>query len=1260
MSPAGADRNLLYGILALQMDFVSRDQLVEAMHAWVLTQATPLGRILCQRGVLPQRRAAVLDALVEEHLACHDDDPQRSLAAVRLDPVVCRDLEQLDDAEMHHCLTSLAAGGTTATLVPPPPSPGPALRYRRLCEHARGGLGTVFVAVDEELQRQVALKEIQERFADQPDCRGRFVREAAVTGNLEHPGVVPVYGLGCYADGRPYYAMRFIKGESLHEAIGRFHQADEGRRDPGERELSLRGLLGRFVDVCNALAYAHSRSVIHRDVKPANVMLGEFGETLVVDWGLARVLRQPEGDATTAAVPLPLASDGDSAATVPGQTVGTPAFMAPEQAQGEHERVGVATDVFALGATLYALLTGQPPYRGKLDEVLAKARRAEVAPARQVNPRVPAALEAVCNKALAARLEDRYTSARELAGEVERWLADEPVLAHREGLGTRLRRWGRRHRTAVTAALVLLVASVVGLGLGLWAVQREKAQTARERDLAVQAEKKAMDNQFAAENAEHRARQELKRADQNLELARQAVDECFGLAKADPLLQEEGLVAVRKLLLAKTLPFYRAFSKQKPTDRRLASQQADYLFRTSYITAEIGRQEEALASYRQARDVLLDLSKKHPQVADYQEFLAHTWNNLGFVYREMGRSKEALTCRERALQLDLALRKAHPKTVRYRANLASTLHHLGGLQREMGRRNEALASYQQARALRQALAEAHPEVADCRNDLANTLDDLGGLQRETGQPKEALQCYQTALGLRLVLRKSSPRAPRYQFDLAVTWTKQGNLQHETGLTREALQSYQNAVDLMRELSTAYPLVTRYQGELAGACYNLGTLLGEMGKPDEALANHEKARDLRLALTRAHPDIPEYRGDLARSLNKLGNLQRDAGKPPEALKSYQQARDLLQALSNADPQLARHRDDLAATWNNLGHLHRRMGKGREAEGCYVRARDLWGPLAQAYPEVVRYQVFLARTWTSLGQVQSDSGRLNEALKNYERARDRQLALTGAHPEVVEYRADLGTTWNNLGLLQRDMGQPSAALQSYTRARDIDLALVKAQPEVVSHRMSLAATSCNLGNLLRDTGKARQSLELFARAIELFQAVRQHQPNHPIALRFLRNSHWGRAQALDLLGRPRDAAADWDQAERLTTGTTRYTLRLFRAGGLARAGEHTQATRYAEALARLTNLSGEFAHALAVVYALSARAAASAAARPLPEREKQAEGYAQQALALLERARQDGFFRTSQALQQLKKETDLDFLRQRDDFRRFLSRVEGDKR
>ena len=279
--------------------------------------------------------------------------------------------------------------------------------------HAQGGLGAVFVALDTELHREVALKQILDQHADDPESRQRFLLEAEITGGLEHPGIVPVYGLGTYADGRPYYAMRFIRGDSLKEAIARFH-ADEGlKQDPGRRSLELHQLLRRFVDVCNAIDYAHSRGVLHRDLKPGNVIVGKYGETLVVDWGLAKPLGHAEPPGRAEERTLVPSSGSGTAGTLPGSALGTPAYMSPEQAAGDLEHLGPRSDVYSLGATLYCLLTGRPPFEGDdLGAILRGVQAGDFPAPRALDPTIDRALEAVCLKAMALKPEDRYATPR--------------------------------------------------------------------------------------------------------------------------------------------------------------------------------------------------------------------------------------------------------------------------------------------------------------------------------------------------------------------------------------------------------------------------------------------------------------------------------------------------------------------------------------------------------------------------------------------------------------------------------------------------------------------------------------------------------------------------------------------------------------------------------------------------------------------------------------------------------------------------------
>jgi serine/threonine protein kinase len=433
VGPGIGERNLLFSMLALQMDFVRQEALVAAMQAWVFDKRQPLGEILTRQGHLSAERLHLLNALVEEHLKAHQNDPEQSLAALRVDPALRRSLDQWP-----------GEGEGTLPFLAPAAAPAAGSRYRVLRPHAKGGLGEVFVAEDLELHREIALKVIQGPQADDTLSRDRFRLEAEITGRLDHPGIAPVHGLGTDAEGRPFYAMRLVQGETLKESVARFHAAEAPGRDPGERSLALRRLLTRFVAVCNTVAYAHSRGVIHRDLKPSNILLGSFGETIVLDWGLAKVVGRAdraEGDVEVTLRP----QSGDYQMTQAGTTLGTAAFMSPEQAAGRIDQQGPPADIYSLGATLYALLTGRPPFTDADHfEILQKVQTGTFPPPRQVNKAVARPLDAVCCKAMALRPADRYATALELGAEVEQWLADEPVRAWPEPWRVRWLRWAKR------------------------------------------------------------------------------------------------------------------------------------------------------------------------------------------------------------------------------------------------------------------------------------------------------------------------------------------------------------------------------------------------------------------------------------------------------------------------------------------------------------------------------------------------------------------------------------------------------------------------------------------------------------------------------------------------------------------------------------------------------------------------------------------------------------------------------------------------
>ena len=566
MSQNVADGNLLFGILALQTDFITRDELIAAMHAWALDKRKGLGEILVERQALTVEERALLEPLVRKHVENHGDDPQQSLAALTDVRGMRQSLKAITDPELEVSLNRLAdlertTAHSATTDYASPRSSSRDCRFRILRPHARGGLGEVFVALDEELGREVALKQIQDRFAADPESRARFVLEAEVTGGLEHPGIIPVYGLGSFPDGRPFYAMRFIRGDSLKEAIERFHRAELSERDPGERTLELQRLLRRFIDVCNAIAYAHSRGIVHRDLKPGNVMLGPYGETLVVDWGLAKPIGRT---ATTEQPPertLRPSSGSGFTPTQVGAVIGTPQFMSPEQAAGHLDELGALSDVYSLGTTLYCLLTGHAPFSDSdVGAVLRKVQSGEFPPPREVNKEIPGALEAICLKAMALQPGDRYDSPRSLANDLEHWLADEPVTAWRDTASTRARRWARRHNTVVAGGLAVLLTAFIALAISTVVVSRKQRETDDAR----------------------------RKAESSFRQAQAAVDRYLKEISENRLLNVPGLQLLRKDLLVAARGFYEQFVKERGHDPTVQADLGTAYVNLGRITAETG------------------------------------------------------------------------------------------------------------------------------------------------------------------------------------------------------------------------------------------------------------------------------------------------------------------------------------------------------------------------------------------------------------------------------------------------------------------------------------------------------------------------------------------------------------------------------------------------------------------------------------------------------------------------------------------------
>ena len=412
------DRNLLFGVFVLQADLIGAAQFIEACSVWAARKTVPLADVLIERGWLSRDDKAHVEHLIDARLKRSDVDAPALLG--RLPEDIRLSLANLEDDDIQRSLGHAGRRSdvslTTASISPVEGG----TRYENIRLHATGGIGQVWLARDTHLRRDVALKELKPDQTSSGAARARFLKEAQITGQLEHPGIVPVYELAQRTlDQQHFYTMRFVNGRTLNQATRAYHD----RRAAGQSDsLEFLRLLGALVAICNTVAYAHSRGVIHRDLKGQNVVLGKFGEVVLLDWGLAKLLDSPGGEGDASTIGSFREQPDTPALTVVGQALGTPAYMAPEQAAGWLDQIDARTDVYGLGAMLYEILTGQPPFfSSDARQVLRMVRETEPVPPSRHWPEVPPLLESACLRALSKDPARRFGTPTELADEVQKW-----------------------------------------------------------------------------------------------------------------------------------------------------------------------------------------------------------------------------------------------------------------------------------------------------------------------------------------------------------------------------------------------------------------------------------------------------------------------------------------------------------------------------------------------------------------------------------------------------------------------------------------------------------------------------------------------------------------------------------------------------------------------------------------------------------------------------------------------------------------------
>lgn len=988
-----SDRNLLFGMLALQMDFVDRDELLQAMRGWLLEKHRPLAELLVERGALSQTNAELLEDVLKAHVAAHDHNVRQSLSATFPVSQLTAALREIDDDDlqdsMAHCsewiAPRIAAETDHAHRGEPPAAMGQPSsldgRFRVLRRHAEGGLGEVLVARDRELSREVALKLIRPALADDREACARFRVEAEVTGGLEHPGIVPVYGFGTAADSRPFYAMQLIRGQTLAQSIREFHAS--GGHDGPRGRPAFRELVRRFTDVCNAVSYAHSRGVLHRDLKPGNVMLGRYGETLVVDWGLARLSGEPAADApSTESGLLQPGENANPSVTQQGRVLGTLSYMSPEQAAGQTDALGPATDVYSLGAILYEILTGRPPVKpvrsadGSTDvaATLHEVCYGQISSPQDACPTEVRPLADVCLTALSRQPDDRYPSAESLRDDVDRWLDDETVTVGREPVLVRSRRWIRKHETVSATLATAVLISVIGLGSFSTVLSRKNAnlvtlnatldrandELTAANDRARRASQVARDNEQTAREQSQLALATLTRIVTDLQQSLRHVPSAGNVRRRILLITLDQMDKVARgyvddsavsLSTAETLvslgDVVLQFADDEPRidnpDGNIVSADAGDESSTPAATPTALARTFFEAAHRQA----IRLAEAAPG-AESQLLLSATWTRRSDLAARTGDVGEASAALAQAMALSQSVAESGTgPSVDEAARMQCTqLQKRGDLELRSGNYDAALDSFTRAWEQTRALHDEQPGDRELERLLAVSCSRLGNACLRLNDPAAARKWYERDLDFSLRLAAAEPNSAQAKRDLLVSLTKLGEVQFVLEDLDAAVDSFRQALDLNAALTQDDPHDLRLQRDTVVLQNKVGDVELYRNRPDAAIAAYESALDRISALADADPADASLQRDVSISHEKLGSLRQQQGDLSEAERHFALCRSIRARLAEQEGANAQAQSDLLIALYNLGTLRQQQGQPARAVPLLSEAVDLLRALRDA--------------------------------------------------------------------------------------------------------------------------------------------------------------------------------------------------------------------------------------------------------------------------------------------------------------------------
>jgi tetratricopeptide (TPR) repeat protein len=800
-------------------------------------------------------------------------------------------------------------------------------------------MGVVYQARHLQLNRLVALKMILGGGHVGSAGRARFRTEAEAVARIQHPGIVQIYEVGEH-DGLPYLALEYCAGGSLAGQL-------DGKPVPPLQAAATLETLAR------AIHAAHQRSVVHRDLKPANILLTVDGQLKITDFGLAKDLDQAISQ------------------TGSGAVMGTPSYMAPEQAWGKSkvQTVGPAADVYALGVILYEMLTARPPFLGEtpMDTLQQVLNDEPLAPSR-LYPKVPRDLETICLKCLQKAPHKRYASALDLAEDLRKFQAHEPILARPVGRVERLRKWAKRRPALAGLVCVSVFALLTLLIIGLM-------YQARLRDSNQDLQKALND----VRNERAAADREKRRAQANYQKALDAVNRFLRLPGEVRLVDVPHMDETREELLREALAFYQSFLKDKDhPDPEIRRETAGAFEQTGLIQFNLGRLEQAGESYRQARELIYQLLAESPGSADYLNGLASVSHDEGDLLVTLQQPESAEVKYRLARRIWRQLARDYPAVSAYVARRAVSETSLANLGDTLGQGEVAEDYHREALDLWTGLARKDPKNTGYQNGQAICHHNLATTCQKTNRLGEAKDHYFKALAVFRQQAADSPRNTALQHALATCLDGLANLYQGTGEPKLAEEAFRKALDIRSQLAQDHPQVPDHHLKLAITHHNLAAIHRNVREVDRAEALYRKAIDLESQLVRDYPKIPHYRVALADTYISLGVLLEELKQGSLAEPIFQSARELLEPLARKAPKNLTYASSLG---NSYFHLAMMADKNKNPKGAFdlsTRAIDTLKPVLEKCPHDTNVRSWLSGAYGLRAKVLDAEGRQFEGL------------------------------------------------------------------------------------------------------------------------------------------------------------------------------------------------------------------------------------------------------------------------------------------